>query len=135
MYKFINKTFYAYSMIDDYRGAGSWPEGGVDVSDEVFAEFMEGREGKKISTDSEGRPCWVDDESISEMNKSVNSNQLENLMSMASSKISPLQDAVDIGIATDEENASLLAWKKYRVALMRTDISAGEILWPDFPST
>lgn len=40
--------------------------------------------------------------------------------------IAPLQDAVDLGMATEDEQAKLLAWKKYRIELSRTDVSAGE---------
>ncbi|MCW6599421.1 tail fiber assembly protein, partial [Yersinia ruckeri] len=41
------------------------------------------------------------------------------------------QDAVDTGIATKEEAASLAEWKKYRILLMRVDTStAPDIEWP-----
>ncbi|EGJ7432493.1 tail fiber assembly protein [Escherichia coli] len=57
-----------------------------------------------------------------------------NLMAAAQVAIYPLQDAVDLGIATDEESAMLLAWKKYRVLLMRVDTSkAPDIEWPPQP--
>lgn len=45
------------------------------------------------------------------------------LLQMASGKIAPLQDAVDLGIATDEEKSQLAEWKKYRVLVNRVDIS------------
>ncbi|EFB3321859.1 tail fiber assembly protein [Escherichia coli] len=37
--------------------------------------------------------------------------------------MAPLQDAVDLGIATEEESSLLAAWKKYRVLLNRVDTS------------
>ncbi|MGA3715764.1 tail fiber assembly protein, partial [Escherichia coli] len=41
------------------------------------------------------------------------------------------QDAVDSGIASAEEINALAEWKKYRVLLMRVDISkAPDIEWP-----
>ncbi|EKK4595233.1 tail fiber assembly protein, partial [Escherichia coli] len=44
------------------------------------------------------------------------------------------QDAVDAGIATDEETSILTEWKKYRVLLMRVDTStAPDIEWPTPP--
>lgn len=53
----------------------------------------------------------------------------------ADSEIEWRQDAVDTGIATDEETALLSAWKTYRVQLMRVDISkAPDIEWPATPS-
>lgn len=45
------------------------------------------------------------------------------LLQMASGKIAPLQDAVDLGIATDEEKSQLAEWKKFRVLVNRVDIS------------
>lgn len=49
-------------------------------------------------------------------------------------KIEPLQDAVDLDMATDEEKSRYDAWRKYRVLLMRVDTSqAPDINWPDPP--
>ncbi|MDF3696555.1 tail fiber assembly protein, partial [Enterobacter hormaechei] len=47
-----------------------------------------------------------------------------------------LQDAVDLSMATEEEMASLSAWKKYRVLLNRVDTSEpDQIEWPESPLT
>ncbi|WNK67579.1 tail fiber assembly protein [Pantoea agglomerans] len=52
----------------------------------------------------------------------------------ANRAIAPLQDAVDISIATDEEITRLAEWKRYRVALSRIDTStAPDIEWPARP--
>lgn len=56
---------------------------------------------------------------------------------VADAAIAPLQDAVDIDEATDEETALLTAWKKYRVALNRVPAQAGypsTIDWPVAPA-
>lgn len=56
------------------------------------------------------------------------------LLSAAAAAIAPLQDAVDIGMATNEETALLLGWKKYRVQVNRVDTStAPGIEWPEQP--
>ena len=53
-----------------------------------------------------------------------------------SEHIAPLQDAVDLEIATEEETSLLEAWKKYRVLLNRVDTStAPDIEWPEEPDT
>jgi hypothetical protein len=45
-----------------------------------------------------------------------------------------LDDAVSLGMATEEETAALLAWKAYRVQLSRVDLeTAPEIDWPLAP--
>ncbi|HCP3098873.1 TPA: tail fiber assembly protein, partial [Escherichia coli] len=46
----------------------------------------------------------------------------------------PLQDAVDLEIATEEEKSLLAAWKTYRVLLNRVDTSLSpDIEWPSQP--
>lgn len=59
----------------------------------------------------------------------------EYLMSEASQRISVLQDAVDLSMATDDETAALPLWKKYRVLLSRIDASvSGVVDFPEKPS-
>lgn len=53
------------------------------------------------------------------------------LIEAAAIAIAPLQDAFELDMATDAENASLLAWKKYRVLLMRVDTA--KPVWPTPP--
>lgn len=58
------------------------------------------------------------------------------LMENASEKISILQDAVSLGIATDDETKDLTAWQAYRVLLSRTDTSASpDVIWPSLPDS
>lgn len=62
--------------------------------------------------------------------------QRTNLMAWATTKIAPLQDAVDLDEATPAEVAALKAWKQYRVALNRLPDSAGwpeNVIWPASP--
>ena len=56
------------------------------------------------------------------------------LMQAANEHIAPLQDAVDLEIATEEEISLLEAWKKYRVLLNRVNTTtAPDIEWPVAP--
>lgn len=56
------------------------------------------------------------------------------LMAEANQKIAPLQAALDVGMATDEELAQLKAWKTYLVLLSRMDTSnAPDIELPEVP--
>lgn len=53
----------------------------------------------------------------------------------ATIEIAPLQDAIDLDMATEEEKKRLIAWKKYRVLVNRTDTStADNIVWPEKPA-
>ncbi|HIE0657983.1 TPA: tail fiber assembly protein [Providencia rettgeri] len=62
------------------------------------------------------------------------SQQKQLLLEEATAAIAPLQDAVDLGIATGEEREPLIKWKEYRVLLDRVDTSlAPDIDWPEKP--
>jgi len=64
----------------------------------------------------------------------IASSRLAAEMDEANRTIAPLQDAVDISIATDEEITRLAEWKRYRVELSRIDTSkAPDIEWPVTP--
>ncbi|ADO10843.1 Tail fiber assembly protein from lambdoid prophage [Pantoea vagans C9-1] len=65
----------------------------------------------------------------------IASSRLAAEMDEANRAIAPLQDAVDICIATDDEIARLAEWKRYRVELSRIDTSkAPDIEWPVKPN-
>ncbi|MBW9433362.1 tail fiber assembly protein [Atlantibacter hermannii] len=54
------------------------------------------------------------------------------LLTAANNTIAPLQDAVDLEMATEEEKTQLTTLKKYRVLLSRVDTSkAPDINWPE----
>ncbi len=55
-------------------------------------------------------------------------------MSIATLAIAPLQDAVDLGEETAEEVVLLKAWKQYRVALNRLDLTTQVVAWPALPA-
>lgn len=83
------------------------------------------------------RPPLTDEEQavVDQQNAESISAMKQTLMDEASLKISILQDAVDLDMATDDEKAQLTAWKKYRVLLNRVDTStAPDITWPDVPA-
>ncbi|HGJ3203845.1 TPA: tail fiber assembly protein, partial [Salmonella enterica subsp. enterica serovar Thompson] len=73
--------------------------------------------------------AWVKDEAADRLHEAEGTKS--RLLQMASGKIAPLQDAVDLGIATDDEKVQLDEWKKYRVLINRVDTSAPS--WPDKP--
>lgn len=57
-------------------------------------------------------------------------------LSMASLRIAPLQDAADLGRATETEKDLLLQWKQYRVDINRVSDQLGfpvTIEWPIAP--
>jgi hypothetical protein len=63
--------------------------------------------------------------------------ELARSRAVADQAIAPLQDAVDLDVATEAEADLLKSWKRYRVALSRLHEQAGyptEIDWPAPPA-
>lgn len=83
---------------------------------------------------------WIDPEAEEELAydalKKQADSKIISLLQAASEAIAPLQDAVDLGMATDEEAGMLVEWKKYRVLLNRVAAQPGfprEVEWPIEP--
>ncbi|EAV5238234.1 tail fiber assembly protein [Salmonella enterica] len=75
---------------------------------------------------------WVKDEAAEKAAQLRQAEETKNrLLQIASEKIAPLQDAVDLDISTDDEKAQLGEWKKYRVLVNRVDTSNPD--WPEQP--
>ncbi|WP_426785262.1 tail fiber assembly protein [Rahnella variigena] len=137
VYSPLTNGFYPRELREVYDDAGSWPDDGVAVSDVVYREYQTfpPPEGKVRVAGNDGLPAWADipAPSVAEL-KAEATAKLSALMAKANAAIAPLQDAVDIDDATDAERASLTAWKKYRIALNRLDLSAApDIAWPAYP--
>ncbi|EDW1853912.1 tail fiber assembly protein [Salmonella enterica subsp. diarizonae] len=99
---------------------GPLPENATSVSPD----------GKYQKWDGE---AWVKDEAAEAAERLREADETKNrLLQMASGKIAPLQDAVDLGIATDDEKARLDEWKKYRVRVNRVDTL--KPVWPEIPA-
>ncbi|EFB4401798.1 tail fiber assembly protein [Escherichia coli] len=81
--------------------------------------------------------AWVKDTEAEKLFRIREAEETKNsLMQVASEHIAPLQDAVDLEIATEEETLLLEAWKKYRVLLNRVNTTtAPDIEWPEEPDT
>ncbi|EBO9258649.1 tail fiber assembly protein [Salmonella enterica] len=76
---------------------------------------------------------WVKDEVAEKAAQLRQTEETKNrLLQIASEKVAPLQDAVDLDIATDDEKAQLDEWKKYRVLVNRVDTSNPD--WPEQPA-
>jgi len=137
VYSPLTNGFYPRELREVYDDAGSWPDDGIAVSDVVYREYqtLPPPEGKVRVAGNDGLPAWADipAPSVAEL-KAEATAMLSALMAKANAAIAPLQDAVDIDDATEAERASLTAWKKYRIALNRLDLSAApDIAWPAYP--
>lgn len=114
------------------------PEDAVEISEETHASLLLGQsQGKVIVPGDDGYPILQDPppETTEQLAANAYAGRDERLR-IAAVRIAPLQDAVDLGMATEEEAASLLAWKQYRVALNRIQLQEGfphTFTWPVSP--
>lgn len=114
----------------------SIPSDAVEISEDVYLSLLEGQsKGKFISADSAGTPVLTDPPEPTQVELVAQAEDKRTaLMEEANASITPLQDAADLDIATDEEMESLRTWKRYRVLLNRVDTSkVPDIEWPDKP--
>lgn len=113
------------------------PEDAVQITDNEWSDLLTGQaKGKLIACGADLRPCLTEqqpptaDDLISQAE-----DKRSRLRTEADKIIQPLQDANDLGIAADDEASQLIAWKKYRVMLMRVNTEDAEnIMWPVKPS-
>jgi hypothetical protein len=56
------------------------------------------------------------------------------LLELAAQRIAPLQDAVDLEMATADDTTKLTAWKRYRVEVNRIDLTLQLPAWPAEPA-
>lgn len=125
--------FYPYSLVEDYTRAGAWPEDAVEITERWYSSLLVGQSaGKMITANEYGQPVMSEPTppTAQELKVVAESKKYE-LMREAGEAIAILQDAADLGISTDEEDASLLALRNYRVLLSRVD--SDNPIWPEKP--
>lgn len=138
----LSAKFYAASTSGFYSiemHGKKIPADAVEITDAEYRALLDGQTtGLMISSDSQGRPVLVDQppRSVEELSASALSRR-DALLSTAAIRIAPLQDAADLGEATDADTVNLKLWKQYRVAVNRVP-SQPEfpmvIAWPVPPS-
>ncbi|MEY0170139.1 tail fiber assembly protein [Providencia rettgeri] len=136
-YSATMNAFYLVSMKQNYIDAGSFPDDAKEIEDDIFQQFSASvpPEGKMRIAGEDGLPAWADippptQEELIQQAKYEKQDRLQE----ASKIIAPLQDATDLGMATESEVAILNKWREYRVLLNRVDTSATlDIKWPEKP--
>lgn len=124
----LNNGFYGDNTPDD-----KIPGSVVHISDDEGQRILDSQINGQIQPDDNGFPVLVPYPELTKDEQQERAEQKrQTLKSVADTEISWRQDAVDAGIATEEETAALSEWKKYRVLLMRVDTSkAPDIKWPE----
>lgn len=130
--------FYDDSLKDSYTTAGSWPDDMVEVSEEDHKIFMAGKKGYRIGSNKKGQPTWIKVTQSKEEKQQELSEAVKIKIQEAMLSLSPLQYAVDLDIASDEEKNSLNELKTYIVNLNRLSSQGkgvDEVEWPTAPQT
>lgn len=143
VYRPLTGGFYSDDLEVDYRKLGTWPGFFIRVTDEDYKALMDGQQNGKMIVPGKvpGKglyPVLQDRPTVTGGKEAVANAEYDKAwrLSSAATSIAPLQDAVDIDEATEEEKALLLAWKKHRIQLKRLDTStAPDIEWPEIPSS
>lgn len=137
-YGYSAKTniFYVLEDQEAYETNKNWPDDVKPVPEEYWEKYREQPPvGKIRGADTDGLPCWIDAPPLSQKEREVEAVRKKYLLiTRASNAIAPLQDAVELGMATEKEKEKLVAWKTYRVMLNRIDTSQEtDITWPEDP--
>ncbi|MGV2813539.1 tail fiber assembly protein [Enterobacter cancerogenus] len=129
--------FFDEAFKADYISAGTWPTDAIVISEQWYQYLLEGqRKGKVIVLNTYDQPVLTDPPAPTKEQLNAEAEALKaTLIAAASETISILKDAVDLGRATKDEEALLLAWREYRISLNRIDTSnAPGIEWPVKPT-
>lgn len=124
-----------WSLVEDHRGKTVFnTRSGLAVYISELGPLPENTtilapDGQYLKWDGN---AWVKDEAAE---KAAQLREAESkkssLMQQANDNIAPLQDAADLGMATESKKQKLADWKKYRVLLSRVDTStAPNLEWP-----
>lgn len=135
-----DNAFYISDELSLYVAAGSLPHDLKPVTEQTFTQFALALppEGKTRAVDPHGLPAWVDEPPLpDDVVIARNTEKRDLLLRAATERIAPLQDAVDLDMATVEEEKTLRAWKAYRVSLNRLSDQQDFPLhatWPEPPA-
>lgn len=124
------------SLKQIYVDAGTWPEDGTAISDEVAGEFMgQYPQGKTLSHDKDGQPCWADIPPLPKEQQIAEAEEKKAfLISEVESETSMLRAKLALKRIKPAEEALLIAWLDYLDELEAVDAStAPDIIWPVKP--
>ncbi|HCS5798136.1 TPA: tail fiber assembly protein [Escherichia coli] len=128
--------FYSKKENGFFDGLSFKPDDSVEITDERYAELIDGIEsGKLLSADNNGYPILGDPELTDEQQIDEANIVKNGLLEDAMATISLWQTELQLGIISDEDKASLIAWMQYIKAVQAVDTSkAPDITWPVPPA-
>ncbi|MDF7667466.1 tail fiber assembly protein [Orbaceae bacterium ESL0727] len=114
----IDDSFFEIILTDDENVTAK----------EGFVLMKEERPGIDYIADKRGE--WIID---TKRHIKDNEATVSQLLSEANNQIGILQDIIDLDMQEADEEQQLKAWKKYRILLLRVDVSSVNIDWPTKP--
>ncbi|AZD01405.1 tail fiber assembly protein [Pseudomonas chlororaphis] len=112
------------------------PDDAIELDDEEYAGLVAGqrgngfivKDGVVVVAEPQEAPARTPGQICAE-----NALKRDELLDVARLRIAPLKDSVELGLSTDEDVAALTAWRQYRVAVNRVDLSLDPPVWPPRP--
>ncbi|MGL4270139.1 MAG: tail fiber assembly protein [Plesiomonas sp.] len=132
-----NNAFFPKAMLDEYTSSGWDLDDAISVPDEMFIEFSGMHpDGKTRGGDSAGMPVWIEmPPPTKEQLIQIADGEKQGLLTNAQRSISLWQTQLQLGMISDTDKASLIAWMNYITALQAVDTSiAPDINWPQQPA-
>ncbi|WP_227104504.1 tail fiber assembly protein [Chromobacterium rhizoryzae] len=146
-------AFFPDSMRASYEKNGCWPEDAVLIEEALYRRVALQRPAEYtlvVNPDSglpdladSPRPsqahCWngaaweASPAAEADYQRANVERELDRRRAAADAAITPLEDAVELGMATADELAALKAWKRCRVLLTRVPQQAGYPMAVDWP--
>ncbi|EFO3457909.1 TPA: tail fiber assembly protein [Escherichia coli] len=133
-----NADLTGWEYVADHRGETVYSTTtGNPVTVSQLGEYPEGTTTKAPSTqyDKWDGVEWVtDSDEQHAANVAAAEQQKVNLLNAANSKISLWQTELQLGIISDDDKATLIAWIGYIKAVQAVDTStAPDVIWPELP--
>lgn len=134
-----NADLTGWEYVADHRGETVYSTTtGNPVTVSQLGEYPEGTTTKAPSTQYDNKwdgVEWVtDSDEQHAANVAAAEQQKVNLLNAANSKISLWQTELQLGIISDDDKATLIAWIGYIKAVQAVDTStAPDVIWPELP--
>lgn len=102
----------------------------TDYGPVIFEQAAAGVFGEIAEYEAPATPDKTEEEIIEQNTATYNT-----LLRACTDAAFPLQSAVTLGVATDEQRADLAVLQQYAVDLMGVDLTADPVVFPDLPAS
>jgi len=130
----------SWMQVEDHRGQTAYDKQSrqpvsIAVLGELPAHLTMQQPSSQCDAWDEAQGAWVKDADAEQaMRQQQAETQRNAMMAEANQKIAVLADAVELGMATETEQAVYTAWRQYRVLLTRLDLTQSPVPWPPTPT-